>query len=580
MSTMSYNPHSSSYPCSDWLLHNSAVDMQAHQQQQQQLFFWEPSFVVDLDSSASPPSDKISRLATIPTSQYTAFWDYGRFYHKQQSISPLILRSSERDCFENKSMGYSYSDGLTSMSTVTEEKCVLDGLYQGFDEEEGIVPSKAFDELTIPLYFEDGMEDIPFLVTAQASCSPSDHSDAVGSSSSVSLHSPLDQFSSEFRECPSELQAILGPPEPPVAHEDLVEILIKCAEASSEGQHDILHSHLAKLQELSSPFGDPLQRISFYASEALKKNSFKQGRIEEKTDEKSCLEHDLAHQALYQLLPYHKFLHFTSNQAILEAIGGASHVHIIDLKIRQGLQWPSFIQSLSLRPGGPPKLLKITAIGNHEQRLKQTGRRLHEFAQSVGIELTFRPLIAEMEELEESAFNIEAHETVAVNCSVVLNKMLCKSGKIHGLLALLRRLNPVILTVMEIESNQNMPSLVARFLQCLIFLRAVFHSIEASMERNNPERILIERVCIAPNIASVLVDDKENSLRYACIDSWRKFLRHSGFKDSPLSHYSQCQANLLLGLYSNDSFKLHQDGFTITLAWQDTPIVSVSAWKL
>ncbi|KAH9307155.1 hypothetical protein KI387_043827 [Taxus chinensis] len=234
------------------------------------------------------------------------------------------------------------------------------------------------------------------------------------------------------------------------------------------------------------------------------------GRSEEKNAVKSYVEDDLAYQALYRLLPYHKFLHFTGNQAILEAVGSASHIHIIDLEIRQGLQWPSFLQSLSFRPGAPPKLLKITAIGNDEKRLTQTGRRLLEFAQSIGIEFVFRPLIAEMEELDESSFSIEAHETAAVNCSVVLNRMLCKSGKIHGLLALLRRLNLVILTVMEIESNQNRPSPVVRFLQCLIFLRVVFHSIEASLERNNPEGILIERVYIAPNISSVLVDDKEN----------------------------------------------------------------------
>ncbi|GLJ52168.1 hypothetical protein SUGI_1109660 [Cryptomeria japonica] len=426
---MSYNVRPSSCPGSDWLLHNSALDVRAHQQQQQQqrLPLWEPSIFVGLDSSSHLVPEKIDLFTTLPRSQYTAVWDSGNFYPKQQPIGPAILRASELYCFENKSMGCSYSDGFASMSTVTEETCVPDGLYQGFDAVEGIVPSEAFDEVPIPPFFEAGVDDISVLVTAQASYSPSDHSDVVGSSSSVSLHSPLDQISSKFRECPSEFQPTLGLPEPPVAQEDPVQILIKCAQACTEGHHDILHSLLAKLQEFSSPFGDPLQRLSFYASEALKKHSFKQGRTEEKTNEKPCLEYDLAYQAFYQLLPYHKFLHFTSNQAILEAVEGASQVHIIDLEIRQGLQWPSFMQSLSLRPGGLPTLLKITAIGNDERRLNQTGRRLLEFAQSVGIEFVFRPLIADMEELDESAFNIEANETVAVNCSVVLNRMLCRT---------------------------------------------------------------------------------------------------------------------------------------------------------
>lgn len=432
------------------------------------------------------------------------------------------------------------------------------------------------------LFFDDGIDEISFLGNTQNPCSPSDHSEAVGSigsCSSASLNS-IDKFGNEFilrEEYPSEFEAVLGLQVPPLGQKDLLQILVKCAEALSEGHHGLVGSMVSKLQEFSSPFGDPLQRISFYVSEVLKKHSFSVVNQEEIYEE-SSLEYDLAYQAFYQLLPYHKFLHFTSNQAILEAVDNASNIHIIDLEIRQGFQWPSFIQSLALRPGGPPKLLKITAIGQDEKRLKQTGRRLLEFAESMEIAFAFYPIVVDLENLDESALNIEAHETIAVNCSVVLNKLLCQSGKIHGLLALLRKLNPAVLTVMEIESNQSMPSTVGRFLQCLIFHRAVFSSIEAIIERSNPDRILIERVYVAPNISNVLVNDQGNSLRYACIDSWRKFLRHSGFKDCPLSNYSKCQANLLLGMYSNDSFKLHQDGVSITLAWQDTPIVSVSAW--
>lgn len=585
MSTISCNSHSSSSfqfyqnPSSEWLLHNKSMDIQAHHQHQQFLF-WEPTPLLPANHKLNPftaftPVAPESVELIRSDAQYTSLWDSGQIDQKQH-ISALILRASERDYLESD---VDFCDNV-SMSTATEEKYVLDGLYQGFDAEGGIVPSKAFGELPIP-FFDDGIDVISFGNT-QNPCSPSDHSEAVGSigsCSSASLNS-VDKFGNEFivrEEYPCEFEAVLGLQVPPLGQQDLPQILMKCAEALSEGQHGLVGSMLSKLQEFSSPFGDPLQRISFYVSEAVKKHSFSVVNKEE-NDEESSLENDLAYQACYQLLPYHKFMHFTSNQAILEAVDNASNIHIIDLEIRQGFQWPSFIQSLALRPGGPPKLLKITAIGQDEKKLKQTGRRLLEFAVSMGVTFTFYPIVVDLENLDESALNIEAHETIAVNCSVVLNRLLCQAGKIHGLLALLRKLNPAVLTVMEIESNQSMPSTVGRFLQCLIFQRAVFNSIEAIIERDNPDRLLIERVYVAPNISNVLVNDKDNSLRYACIDSWRKFLRHSGFKDSSLSNYSQCQANLLLGMYSNDSFKLQQDGFSITLAWQDTPIVSVSAW--
>lgn len=43
----------------------------------------------------------------------------------------------------------------------------------------------------------------------------------------------------------------------------------------------------------------------------------------------------------------------------------------------------------------------------------------------------------------------------------------------------------------------------------------------------------------------------ENSLMYACIDSRHKFLRHSGFKDSPLRNYRQWQQRLRIWMLSN-----------------------------
>lgn len=585
MSTISYNSHASSFqfyqnPSSEWLLHNKAMDIQS-QHQHQQFLFWEPTPLQPANPklnpfTAFPPTSPESIELSRSDADYTYLWDSGQIDQKQH-ISALILRASERDCLENK---VDFCDNL-SVSTVTDEKYVLDGLYQGFDEEGGIVPSKAFGELPIP-FFDDGIDVISFLGNTQNPCSPSDHSEAVGSIGSCSSASLnyIDKFGNEFvlrDEYPSEFEAVLGRQVPPLGQQDVLQILVNCAEALSEGHHVLVRSMVSKLQEFSSPLGDPLQRISFYVSEVLKKYSFSVVNQEE-NDEESSLEYDLAYQAFYQLLPYHQFMHFTSNQAILEAVDNASNIHIIDLEIRQGLQWPSFIQSLAHRPGGPPKLLKITAIGQDEKRLKQTGRRLLEFAESMEIAFAFHPVLVDLENLDESVLNIEAHETIAVNCSIVLHRLLCQSGKIHGLLALLRKLNPVVLTVMEIECNQSMPSTVGRFQQCLIFHRAVFNSIEAIVEKNNPDRVLIERVYVAPNISNVLVHDKDNSVMYACIDSWRKFLRHSGFKDSPLSNYSKCQAKLLLGMYTNDSFKLHEDGVSITLAWQDTPIVSVSAW--
>ena len=58
-----------------------------------------------------------------------------------------------------------------------------------------------------------------------------------------------------------------------------------------------------------------------------------------------------------------------------------TRLHIDDFGILYGFQWPSLIQQLSARPGGPPKL-RITGIDLAEpgfrpaQRVEETRRRL------------------------------------------------------------------------------------------------------------------------------------------------------------------------------------------------------------
>ncbi|KAI5680662.1 hypothetical protein M9H77_01889 [Catharanthus roseus] len=73
-------------------------------------------------------------------------------------------------------------------------------------------------------------------------------------------------------------------------------------------------------------------------------------------------ENEILYYNFYEATPYLKFSHFTANQGILEAFQGHDFVHVIDFSLMQGLQWPSLIQALALRPGGPP-LLRITGIG-------------------------------------------------------------------------------------------------------------------------------------------------------------------------------------------------------------------------
>ena len=54
-------------------------------------------------------------------------------------------------------------------------------------------------------------------------------------------------------------------------------------------------------------------------------------------------------------------LNFFSNKTIAKTAEKAERLHIIDFGVLYSFSWPSLIQRLSTRPGGPPKL-RITGI--------------------------------------------------------------------------------------------------------------------------------------------------------------------------------------------------------------------------
>lgn len=85
--------------------------------------------------------------------------------------------------------------------------------------------------------------------------------------------------------------------------------------------------------------------------------------------------------------PYLTFGQVAANSAILEALVGESHVHIIDFGIGHALQWPALLQALAARPGGPPHV-RLTGI-----ETPQGGPRKPYCVYKAGARLTVRTVL-------------------------------------------------------------------------------------------------------------------------------------------------------------------------------------------
>jgi hypothetical protein len=398
---------------------------------------------------------------------------------------------------------------------------------------------------------------------------------------------------------------------------DLVHFLLACAEAMDACDFHIARALLIRLRANSSPHGDPMKRIAFYFAEALGERLTKELVLDCST-RRSCrstssklqntstscaaataaapptavasassppvLDSDLAYQTSYEILPFEKFAHFTSNQAILETLLHHPKLHIVDLDIRQGLQWPGLIQALAVRKLGgssPPSLLRITAIGLDASALHRTGKRLAAFAASLQVPFEYCVVLESLENLQATNIRVEADEILAVNCSSVLHTLLscsCKSAPevdsrrssaedgdvvLQSFLCnTIRALNPAIVSLLETEANLNAPKFLTRFVEALHYYCALFDALEATTtttttacdggarHMDSERRLQIEKFLYAPQIRDIIAHEgTDRRVRHVRSGAWTSYFTQAGFRSLPLSAYAADQAQLLVRLY-------------------------------
>lgn len=142
---------------------------------------------------------------------------------------------------------------------------------------------------------------------------------------------------------------------------DLAHILLAAAEKVSYKQFYSASRLLTHCECMASDSGNAVERIVFYFAEALRERIYREtGSITIKTSKAQVKGPnglssgaDFTILALHQGVPFSKIMQFTSMQTILDNVTVATKVHLIDLQIRNGIQWTALIQALSERKNPP-----------------------------------------------------------------------------------------------------------------------------------------------------------------------------------------------------------------------------------
>ncbi|KAI3742810.1 hypothetical protein L1987_60506 [Smallanthus sonchifolius] len=361
----------------------------------------------------------------------------------------------------------------------------------------------------------------------------------------------------------------------------LLTLLLQCAELVSTNNFEEANKMLLEISELSTPYGTAAQRVATYFSEAMSARLMSSYLGIYTTLPPSVIvsqslkKMTSAFQVFNGISPFVKFSHFTANQAIQEAFEREDRVHIIDLDIMQGLQWPGLFHILASRPGGPP-FVRLTGFGNSLDALEATGKRLSDFAEKLELPFEFSGVTDKVGNLKPERLNVSKREAVAVHW--LQHSLYDVTGSDSNTLWFLKRLAPKVVTVVE-QDLSHAGSFLGRFVEAIHYYSALFDSLGSSYGEESEERHVVEQQLLSKEIRNVLAIGGPSRTGEVKFSNWREKLEQCGFKGISLAGNAAAQASLLLGMFPSNGYTLVEDKGTLKLGWKDLCLLTASAWR-
>ncbi|EHA8591735.1 protein SCARECROW 1-like [Cocos nucifera] len=356
---------------------------------------------------------------------------------------------------------------------------------------------------------------------------------------------------------------------------NMITILLECAVAISTENLPQANRMLLELTQMASPYSPSCaERVVAYFTKAMTSRVMNSwlGFCSPLVPHRSILS---AFQAYNNISPFIKFAHFTANQAILEALHQKERVHIIDLDIMQGLQWPALFHILATRADGPPHV-RMTGLGTSMAMLEETGRQLSNFARRLGMSFEFHPIAERAGDVDPSMVPSQRGEAVAVHW--LQHTLYDATGPDRNTMRLLELLAPRVITLVEQEMAHT-GSFLDRFVESLHYYSAIFDSLGMSLPFDNPSRHRVEHGLLSREINNILAIGGPARSGEEKFVSWRMELACRGFVQMPMSGNSMAQAQLILNMFPPSlGYTIFQGDGTLRLGWKDTRLYTASAW--
>ncbi|KAF3449178.1 hypothetical protein FNV43_RR09906 [Rhamnella rubrinervis] len=373
---------------------------------------------------------------------------------------------------------------------------------------------------------------------------------------------------------------------------DLRTLLINCAQAVTADDYRSANELLKQVRQHSSPFGDGNQRLAHCFADGLEArlagigSQIYKGLVIKRTTAADILK---AYYLYLAACPFRKISNFASNRTIMNVAAKATRLHVIDFGILYGFQWPTLIQRISWRNGGPPKL-RITGIEFPQpgfrpaERVEETGRRLAAYAESFNVPFEYHTIAKKWETIQLEELKIDRDEVTIVTCLYRAKNLHDESVAVESprnmVLDLIRKINPDLFIQGIINGAYSAPFFLTRFREALFHFSALFDMLETIVPREDPQRMLIEKEIFGREALNVVAcEGWERVERPETYKQWQIRILRAGFMQLPLDRELMKRATEKVRSIYHKDFVIDEDSRWLLQGWKGRIIYALSCWK-
>ncbi|CAK9150121.1 unnamed protein product [Ilex paraguariensis] len=377
------------------------------------------------------------------------------------------------------------------------------------------------------------------------------------------------------------------------------QLLNPCAAAITAGNLMRVQHLLYVLHDLASSTGDANHRLATYGLRALKHHlssgfstvsagALSFASVGPKFFQKTLIDFN-------DINPWFRIPNNIVNSSILQILteeDRPQNLHILDIGVSHGVQWPTLLEELTRRSGGPPPLVRLTVVTPTPDN-NQTGdtpfangppghnysSQLLGFAKAMHINLQINRLDnLPLQNLNAQAINSSPEETLII----------CAQFRLHNLnhhtpdtrtefLKVLRSLEPkgVILCENNMDcSCNNCGDYETGFSRRVEYLWRFLDSTSAAFKGRESE----ERRMMEGEAAKALINIGEmNETK----EKWCEKMRVVGFVGRMFVEDTIDGARALLRKYdSNWEMRVEERDGCVGLWWKGQPVSFCSLWKI